>query len=78
MKILIMSQWFDPEPTIKGSVFTRELVKGLDVVVITGFPNYPNGKLYPGYKLKFSRKKKFMALPFIECPYCQAIIRICF
>mgnify|MGYP003331139105 FL=1 len=58
MKILILSQWFDPEPTIKGSVFTRELVKkGLDVVVITGFPNYPGGKLYPGYKLKFFQKE---------------------
>lgn len=52
-RIIILTQWFDPEPTFKGIVFARELVrKGFDVEVITGFPNYPGGKLYPGYRVK--------------------------
>ncbi|WP_180000031.1 glycosyltransferase family 4 protein [Acinetobacter sp. YH12239] len=54
MKILLLTQWFDPEPTLKGLVFARELKRqGHDVQVLTGFPNYPGGKIYSGYKLKF-------------------------
>lgn len=52
-RILLLTQWFDPEPTFKGLVFARELVKqGFDVEVVTGFPNYPGGKLYPGFRIK--------------------------
>ena len=53
MRILLLTQWFDPEPTFKGLVFARELVRrGHDVEVLTGFPNYPGGKLYPGYRIR--------------------------
>lgn len=58
IRVLVMTQWFDPEPTFKGLVFARELIaQGFDVQVITGFPNYPGGKIYPGYKLKFLQKE---------------------
>ncbi|MBU3602782.1 glycosyltransferase family 4 protein [Polynucleobacter sp. AM-25C3] len=51
-KIALLTQWFDPEPTFKGLVFARELVRqGFKVEVITGFPNYPGGKIYAGYKV---------------------------
>lgn len=57
MKILFLTQWFDPEPTFKGMVFAQELVRqGFDVEVLTGFPNYPSGKIYPGYTLKWLQK----------------------
>lgn len=53
MKILLISQWFDPEPTFKGLAFANQLMKqGHQVTVITGFPNYPGGQLYKGYRLK--------------------------
>jgi glycosyltransferase involved in cell wall biosynthesis len=53
MRILILSQWFDPEPTFKGLLFARELVaRGHDVEVLTGFPNYPGGTVYPGYRIR--------------------------
>lgn len=56
MKILLLTQWFDPEPTLKGLVFAKELQRqGYEVQVLTGFPNYPTGKIYPGYKLKFKQ-----------------------
>lgn len=52
-KLLIVSQWFDPEPTFKGLAFARSLREaGWDVTVLTGFPNYPGGKLYQGYRIK--------------------------
>lgn len=55
----MLTQWFDPEPTFKGLLFARELVKqGFEVQVVTGFPNYPGGKLYPGYKLKWLQREK--------------------
>lgn len=53
MKIGMLSQWFDPEPgpaAIPG-VLAREFVKaGHEVSVLTGFPNYPEGKLHDGYR----------------------------
>jgi colanic acid biosynthesis glycosyl transferase WcaI len=53
MKILILTQWFDPEPTFKGLLFARELAaRGHEVEVLTGFPNYPGGKVYPGYRIR--------------------------
>lgn len=55
---MLLTQWFDPEPTFKGLVFASELVKqGFEVEVLTGFPNYPSGKLYPGYKLKWLQRE---------------------
>lgn len=55
MKIGILSQWYDPEPgpaSLPG-VLARELVlRGHEVKVLTGFPNYPTGRLVPGYRLK--------------------------
>jgi colanic acid biosynthesis glycosyl transferase WcaI len=53
LRVLLLTQWFEPEPTFKGLDFAKELIKqGLEVEVVTGFPNYPIGKLYPGFKIK--------------------------
>lgn len=53
MRVLLITQWFEPEPMLKGLLFARELkAMGHDVEVLTGFPNYPGGVLYPGYRLK--------------------------
>ena len=57
-RILLITQWFDPEPTFKGLLFAQELVQqGFSVEVVTGFPNYPGGKLYPGYKIKWIQRE---------------------
>jgi colanic acid biosynthesis glycosyl transferase WcaI len=51
MKILIVSQYFTPEFAIIPSVLARNLTaNGHQVSVITTFPNYPEGKVYSGYK----------------------------
>ena len=51
-RILLLTQWFDPEPTFKGVLFAQTLVdRGFEVEVITGFPNYPGGAVYPGYNI---------------------------
>jgi colanic acid biosynthesis glycosyl transferase WcaI len=52
MRVLLLTQFFDPEPTLKGLTFATELQRmGHEVDVLTGFPNYPGGKLYPGYRM---------------------------
>lgn len=58
VRVLLLTQWFDPEPTFKGIVFARELVRqGFEVEVVTGFPNYPGGKVYPGYRIKWLQRE---------------------
>jgi len=58
IRVLLLTQWFDPEPTFKGLVFARELVRqGFEVEVVTGFPNYPGGNLYRGYRLKWLQRE---------------------
>ncbi len=58
VKIMMLSQWFDPEPMFKGVYFAKELIKqGFDVEVVTGFPNYPGGSLYSGYKLRLIQRE---------------------
>ena len=54
MRVLYLTQWFEPEThVIKGLKFVRALqAAGHEVTVVTGFPNYPSGRLYPGYRLK--------------------------
>ena len=57
-RVLLLTQWFDPEPTFKGIVFARELVRqGFEVEVLTGFPNYPGGKVYAGYRIKLLQRE---------------------
>lgn len=52
-RILFLTQWFEPEPIMKGIGFARALAEaGFEVEVATGFPNYPTGKLAPDYRLK--------------------------
>ena len=50
MKILIYSQYFWPENFLVNNLVI-ELKKKNKVDVVTGLPNYPNGKLFEGYTL---------------------------
>ena len=58
MRILFLTQWFQPESFFKGLPFAKALnARGHDVEVLTGFPNYPEGKLYPGYHVRFYQRE---------------------
>ena len=49
MKILVVCQYYYPEP-FRITDICEELVKrGHEVTVLTGIPNYPEGKIYQGY-----------------------------
>ena len=56
MRILLITQLFDPENAIKGLSFAKSLVSlGHEVEVVTTFPSYPGGKIFTGYKCSGSR-----------------------
>lgn len=69
LKILLITQWYDPEPTFKGQAFARELVRqGHDVQIITGFPNYPGGSLYPGYRMRLLQRQCIEGVDIFRVP----------
>lgn len=54
MRFGLLTQWYDPEPgpaALPGVLARGLRQRGHDVQVLTGFPNYPTGKLAPGYRL---------------------------
>lgn len=51
-RILYLSQWCWPEPGSHALETARGLKeRGYDVEILTGFPNYPTGKLVDGYRV---------------------------
>src|ERR1700687_667581 len=54
MKIGLVSQWYDPEPVTIPGVLAQELKRRQHSVrVLTGFPNYPAGRLFKGYRMSW-------------------------
>ena len=57
MRILYVSQYFPPEmgaPAARVSQLARHWREmGHDARVLTGFPNHPGGRLYPGFRRRF-------------------------
>lgn len=52
MKILVLSQYFWPESFIINDIARTLDEQGHEVVVATGKPNYPDGKIFDGYSAK--------------------------
>ena len=56
-RIILLMQFYDPEPAYKGQAFAEAIAKaGYEVEVVTGFPNYPGGKIYDGYRMRPIKK----------------------
>jgi colanic acid biosynthesis glycosyl transferase WcaI len=70
MNILFITYYFQPEPNFFFCLpFAKELVRrGHKVEVLTGFPNYPGGKIYDGYKVKFIHRETLEGIPVIRVP----------
>lgn len=50
MKLLIVCQYYAPEPFQITGICEELAERGHDVTVLTGMPNYPMGKIYEGYR----------------------------
>lgn len=57
VRVMFITQWCDPEPTIKCLAFARELtLHGFEVEIVTGFPNYPGGRIYEGFAVRWLQR----------------------
>lgn len=59
MRVLVLSQYYLPEPVPKPAELAATLAsRGHSVSVITGFPNYPAGRIHAGFRLRLFRREK--------------------
>lgn len=59
MKILIVTQYYNPENFIINDIAQNLKDKGHDIEILTAIPNYPNGTFFPGYNL-FNKNKEII------------------
>lgn len=72
MRVGFLSQYFPPEPGAAahpGVVADALARRGHDVRVLTGFPSYPRGVLYDGYKQQPRMRDEVNGLPVLRVPY---------
>ena len=50
MKILVICQYYYPEPFRINDICEEMVKRGHEVTVVTGEPNYPEGQIYKGYE----------------------------
>lgn len=80
MRILFISQLFDPENSIKGLAFAQHLRSlGHQVEVVTTFPSYPGGKLFNGYKQSWKQSENIEGVEIVRLAtfisHSQSILR---
>jgi len=68
MRILIVSQYFLPESFIINQLAMTLASQGHDLVVLTGKPNYPEGKVYPGYREQGIKHEEIDNVEIIRVP----------
>ena len=68
MKILVICQYYYPEP-FRITDLCEELVKrGHEVMVVTGEPNYPEGEIYKGYENHRKSNEVIKGVRVHRCP----------
>lgn len=68
MRILIVSQYFWPEAFRINDLAASLKKQGHEVSVLTGFPNYPGGKLFPGYSIRLFQRERYDGVSIIRVP----------
>jgi len=66
--ILVIAQYFYPEQFRINDICTEWVKRGYKVTVLTGIPNYPQGKYYEGYGLLKKRKETYNGIEIIRIP----------
>lgn len=68
-RIVILSQFYTPEPHRIASTIANTLAeRGYEISVVTGYPNRPEGKLYPGYKQRLRFTEIINGIPVHRVP----------
>ncbi len=60
MKLLILSQYFWPESFIINDIVRVLVEQGHELVVATGKPNYPEGKVFKGYRASGIQRERYL------------------
>jgi colanic acid biosynthesis glycosyl transferase WcaI len=68
LKLLIVSQYFWPENFRINDLATELVERGHQVTVLTGQPNYPSGRTFPGYRWYSARQEIWKGMRIIRCP----------
>ena len=68
MKILVVTQYFWPEEFRINDICKGLKEAGHDVEVLTGLPNYPEGKIYKGYSWFKKGVKEYNGIKIIRVP----------
>ncbi len=66
--ILVISQYFYPENFRINDMCKEWVKRGYEVTVVTGIPNYPQGKFFDGYGLFKKRKEDYEGVHVIRLP----------
>ncbi len=66
--ILLISQYFYPEPFRVNDMAAEWVKRGYKVTVLTGIPNYPMGKFYDGYDYRHKRRECWNGVDIIRIP----------
>ncbi len=69
MKILIISQYYPPESAFVPATIARTLAaQGHQVKVLTGYPNYPEGRLYDGHTQRWRTRENDGPIDVLRVP----------
>lgn len=72
MKVLFISQYFPPEIEIGGTkvfeIAHNLKAKSVEPIVLTGYPNFPRGRIFEGYENNRILKVRRMGLTVIRIP----------
>lgn len=66
--ILVLSQYFYPESFRINDMCIEWVKHGYKVTVLTGIPNYPQGKFYDGYGYTKNRRESWNGMEIIRIP----------
>ncbi len=66
--ILLISQYFYPETFRVNDMACEWVKRGYKVTVLTGIPNYPMGKYFPGYDKKHRTRETWNGVNIIRIP----------
>lgn len=70
MKVVILTQYYPPESVpIPRAVAQTLDAAGHRVRVVTGFPNYPEGKLFPGYRQQWRKLERDGSVEVLRVPH---------
>lgn len=67
----MITQWYDPErgaAAVPGTISRSLARRGHEVEVVTGVPNYPSGKLHPGYSLRLYQRETINGITVHRAP----------